>query len=205
MSHILLLNKPYQVLSQFSDSEGRTTLKQYLPQYEGFYPAGRLDYDSEGLLLLTDNGQLQNQISHPKHKLPKTYWVQVEGVPDQGALNLLRQGVALNDGLTKPAKVQAIAEPRNLWPRTPPIRERKNAPTQWLSITIQEGRNRQVRRMTAAVGHPTLRLIRAAIGSWQLGSLKPGEHRIDVVHVASKASAPRNRRRPTKSSNTKRM
>jgi 23S rRNA pseudouridine2457 synthase len=140
----------------------------------GVYPAGRLDYDSEGLLVLTDDGLLQHKISDPHFKLPKTYWVQVEGIPTAKALNQLRRGVELKDGLTKPARVSLMHEP-TIWPRTPPIRHRLNVPTAWLEITITEGRNRQVRRMTAAVGYPTLRLIRYSIGDWQLGSLQPGE------------------------------
>lgn len=184
MANLILFNKPFQVLSQFTDNEDRTTLARYLTQ-EGIYPAGRLDYDSEGLLLLTDEGQLQHQISHPKHKLPKTYWVQVEGTPSADKIKMLSQGVTLNDGPTLPAKIKAIDEPSGLWKRTPPIRERQNIPTQWLSITITEGRNRQVRRMTAAIGHPTLRLIRASIGNWTLDDLQPGEHRQETVHIAA--------------------
>ena len=172
---LVLFNKPYLVLCQFTDAEGRPTLANYL-SLPGVYAAGRLDYDSEGLLLLTNLGWLQNQIAEPRHKLPKTYWVQVEGVPSAEALAQLARGVPLNDGPTLPAEVQII-EPPPVWPRTPPIRERRAIPTTWLSITISEGRKRQIRRMTAAVGHPTLRLIRYAIGPWALGDLKPGEWR----------------------------
>lgn len=184
MNSVILLNKPFQVLCQFQDADDRTTLKKYLPNHPGFYPAGRLDYDSEGLLLLTDNGPLQNFIASPKHKQPKTYWAQVEGVPSPEALRQFEQGLTLKDGTTKPAKCRAIAEPESLWSRTPPIRERQNIPTQWLEITLTEGRNRQVRRMTAAIGHPTLRLIRASIGPWKLGDLRPGEHTIETVDIS---------------------
>lgn len=170
---LLLLNKPYLVLCKFTDAEGRPTLVDYVPVSD-VYPAGRLDYTSEGLVLLTDFGYLQHVISDPEHKLPKTYWVQVEGTPDAYALQKLAAGVVLNDGRTLPARVQRMAAP-DVWERTPPIRERQNIPTAWLALTIAEGRNRQVRRMTAAVGYPTLRLIRTAVGPWSLRSLRPGQ------------------------------
>jgi 23S rRNA pseudouridine2457 synthase len=172
-ARLILLNKPYLVLCQFTDSEGRPTLANYL-SYPELYPAGRLDYDSEGLLVLTDAGWLQHMIAHPRHKLPKTYWVQVEDIPTDAALAQLAGGVELRDGRTRPARVERIEEPA-LWPRDPPIRERKNIPTSWLAITISEGRKRQIRHMTAAVGYPTLRLIRYAVGPWRLGNLQPGE------------------------------
>lgn len=172
MSGILLFNKPFRVLSQFTDDAGRKTLSDYL-NAPGFRPAGRLDYDSEGLLLLTADGVLQQQITSPEHKLWKTYYVQVEGEPDQRALEQLTRGVALKDGLTRPARVSRIATP-DLWMRDPPIRVRKTVPDSWLQIAIHEGRNRQVRRMTAAVGHPTLRLVRMTIGQWKVDGLSPG-------------------------------
>ncbi len=175
MSRILLLNKPYDVLCQFTDSQDRHTLAEFIGD-KGFYPAGRLDRDSEGMVLLTDDGALQHCIAHPKHKMPKTYWVQVEGEPDESALQQLRDGVVLKDGVTLPASVKRLAEPE-IWPRIPPIRYRASIPTSWLMLTISEGRNRQVRRMTAAVGFPTLRLIRCAIGPWQLDELQPGQWR----------------------------
>jgi len=175
MSRILLLNKPYDVLCQFTDAEGRATLAGFVEE-KGLYPAGRLDRDSEGLVLLTDDGTLQHCIAHPRHKMEKTYWVQVEGEVQEPALEALRRGVELKDGLTLPAQVTRIDEPA-LWPRDPPVRYRATIPTSWLSLTISEGRNRQVRRMTAAVGLPTLRLIRCAIGPWRLDGLIPGQWR----------------------------
>ncbi|MEL6323547.1 MAG: pseudouridine synthase [Pseudomonadota bacterium] len=179
MSRLILFNKPYGVLSQFTDrgqpSGPRKTLSHYI-DVPGVYPAGRLDRDSEGLLILTDDGRLQARIAHPKYKLPKTYWVQVEGRPDATVFEALRRGVHLKDGKTRPAEAEALAPPE-IWPRDPPIRVRKTVDDTWLSLSITEGRNRQVRRMTAAVGHPTLRLIRVRIGTWTLGGLMPGAWR----------------------------
>jgi 23S rRNA pseudouridine2457 synthase len=171
---LLLLNKPFQVLTKFATDDGRATLRDYLSAPD-FHPAGRLDYDSEGLLLLTDHGPLQAQLSNPKWKVSKTYFVQVENIPDAAAIKRLQQGVSLGDGMTLPAEADLIDEPVWLWQRTPPIRFRKNIPTAWLKLTIKEGRNRQVRRMTAAVGHPTLRLIRWSVGPWSIEKLNPGE------------------------------
>jgi 23S rRNA pseudouridine2457 synthase len=180
---LILLNKPYGVLSQFSDRErGRATLAAYIDA-PGVYPAGRLDRDSEGLLALSDDGALIARIADPRHKLPKTYWAQIEGVPDEAALQCLRTGVMLADGPTRPAAARRIDEPAGLWPREPPIRHRARIPTSWLELTLREGRNRQVRRMTAAVGHPTLRLIRNAIGEWTLDGLPPGRWREVPVAV----------------------
>jgi 23S rRNA pseudouridine2457 synthase len=175
MARVLLFNKPFRVLSQFTDAAGRATLADFV-RVPGVYPAGRLDFDSEGLLLLTDDGALQARIADPQHKLPKQYWVQVEGEPREAALAELRRGVRLSDGITLPAQVEAIPPPV-LWERTPPIRFRKSIVTSWLALTLREGRNRQVRRMTAAVGLPTLRLVRVRIGDFELGALQPGEWR----------------------------
>lgn len=192
MARLLLLNKPYLVLSQFRDTSGRATLADYV-KVPGVYPAGRLDYDSEGLLLLTDDGALQARIADPRHKLPKTYLVQVEGQVNEDALRALRQGVLLKDGLTRPAQARAI-DPPDLWPRNPPVRSRQSVPDSWLSLTITEGRNRQVRRMTAAVGLPTLRLVRWRIGDWDLSRLAPGQWRELAVNLPRTAPA-RSRKR----------
>ena len=171
---LIALNKPFQVMSQFSAEGDKLTLKAFI-DIPRVYPAGRLDYDSEGLLLLTDDGRLQARISDPQHKLAKTYWVQVEGEITPEAIQSLRQGVMLKDGLTKPAEAKLMPEPEWLWERNPPVRYRASIPTSWVSLTIREGRNRQVRRMTAAVGFPTLRLIRYAIGKVSLSGLSVGE------------------------------
>ena len=176
MARLILFNKPFAVLSQFTD-RGSETLRQTLSDFvdvPGVYPAGRLDRDSEGLLLLCDDGKLQARIADPRFKMAKTYWVQVEGEPDEACLDSLRNGVRLKDGMTRPAEVERIDEPQ-IWPRNPPIRVRKNVPDSWLKLTIREGKNRQVRRMTAAVGHPTLRLVRWSIGDWTLDGIVPGK------------------------------
>lgn len=173
---LILFNKPYRVLSQFRASGDKLTLAQYFDN-STLRVAGRLDYDSEGLLVLTSDGQLLQRVTHPRHKHPKRYAVQVDGAPAAEALEQLRTGVVLRDGLTLPATVRQIEDPAWLWPRQPPVRYRAHIPTTWLEITLREGRNRQIRRMTAAVGHPALRLIRIGIGDWSLGTLKPGEFR----------------------------
>lgn len=170
---LILLNKPYGVLCQFTDENGRRTLADYVP-VKDIYAAGRLDRDSEGLVLLTNDGALQHRLSDPRYKIQKIYWVQIEGEPTNKALRQLREGVIVKGEKTRPAEVQLMKDP-DLWPRVPPIRSRKNISTCWLEISITEGRNRQVRRMTAAVGLPTLRLVRAAIGDWNLGDLSPGQ------------------------------
>lgn len=169
---LILFNKPFQVLSQFTGEGDKRTLRDYIDT-PGVYPAGRLDYDSEGLLLLTDDGRLQHRLAHPRFEKEKEYWVQVEGVPEEAALDRLRNGVGLNDGPTRPARVDIIAEP-SLWPRDPPIRVRKAIPTTWLRMIVTEGRNRQVRRMTAHIGFPTLRLVRWRIGDWTLEGVASG-------------------------------
>ncbi len=172
---IILFYKPFDVLCQFTDDQGRKTLADFIKQ-KNVYAAGRLDRDSEGLLLLTNDGKLQHDITDPKNKMQKTYWAQVEGEVTGDAINQLQKGVKLKDGLTKPAKAKIIAEPQGLWPRVPPIRERKNIPTSWIELSITEGRNRQVRRMTAATGFPTLRLIRYSIGEWTIDNIDNGNH-----------------------------
>lgn len=175
MSQLILFNKPYQVLCQFSPHENKSTLKDYIP-IKGIYPAGRLDYDSEGLLLLTDDGKLQHRLSDPRYNKEKVYWAQVEGLPTAQDLQPFYQGIELKDGLTKPARAIQIDEPEGLWPRCPPIRVRQHIPDCWLEITLSEGKNRQVRRMCAALGFPVLRLIRARIDNYSLGDLQPGDY-----------------------------
>lgn len=176
MPRTILLNKPYDMLCQFTDGAGRTTLADVVP-VKGVYPAGRLDRDSEGLVVLTDDGRLQARIADPRHKLAKTYLVQVEGAPDPAAVARLAAGVVLKDGPTLPAEARAVAPPAWLWPRVPPVRERKTVPDHWIELTLREGRNRQVRRMCAAVGLPCLRLIRWRVGDWTIAGLNPGDWR----------------------------
>jgi 23S rRNA pseudouridine2457 synthase len=171
----VLFNKPYGVVAQFRPHASRRTLKEFIP-IPNVYPAGRLDWDSEGLLVLTNDGKLQHWISAPSARVEKTYWVQVEGLVSQTALQRLRRGVALRHGMTLPAQARRMEEPAALWPREPPVRFRREIPTSWLELVLHEGRNHQVRRMTAAVGHPTLRLVRVAMGPWSLGGLLPGEY-----------------------------
>lgn len=193
MPKILLFNKPFQVLTQFTTEDDKSTLADFITQ-PGFYAAGRLDYDSEGLLILTDNGPLQSYLANPKFKMEKTYWAQVEGAVTDEAIRRLCEGVELKDGLTRPAKAKVIPDP-TLWPRNPPIRERKNIPTSWIELKITEGKNRQVRRMTAAVGFPTLRLVRYAIGEWTIDNLKPAQSKlleVDITVPEPKKSGPRN-------------
>ena len=181
MSKLILFNKPFRVLSQFTDDAGRATLADYLSAPD-FRAAGRLDYDSEGLLLLTDDGSLQQRIANPRHKLPKTYLAQVEGEVTDAALSKLETGLQLKDGPTLPARARRISPP-GLWPREPPVRKRLTGQDSWIEITVREGRNRQVRRMTAAVGFPTLRLVRVAVGEWRLDDLLPGQYRQCQVHL----------------------
>jgi len=172
---IILFNKPFDVLCQFTDEQGRKTLADFIKQ-KNVYAAGRLDRDSEGLVLLTDDGKLQHKITDPKNKMQKTYWAQVEGEITDDAIRQLQKGLMLKDGLTRPAKVKIISQPEGLWPRLPPIRQRKNIPTSWIELSITEGRNRQVRRMTAATGFPTLRLIRYSIGEWSIDNIDNGDY-----------------------------
>lgn len=184
MAKLYLFNKPFNVLSQFTDKEGRATLADFI-NIPDIYPAGRLDYDSEGLLILTNNGELQARIADPQHKLPKTYWVQVEGLISDEAIAQLERGILLKDGLTRPAKARRI-EPPDLWERSPPIRFRKDDATSWIELIIREGKNRQVRRMTAETGFPTLRLIRHSIGHWTVSKLEPGTYTCDEIHLPEK-------------------
>lgn len=188
MAALILLNKPFQTLCQFSDDQGRATLADFV-DIPDVYPAGRLDYDSEGLVLLTNDGGLQHRIASPRQKMIKTYLVQVEGEISEQALEQLRRGVCLKDGPTRPAEARRI-DPPALWPRHPPVRERAHIPTSWLELKLTEGRNRQVRRMTATTGYPTLRLVRWQVGEWSLEGLSPGEHRSLTIHLPASARRP---------------
>ncbi len=200
MSTLILFNKPYGVLCQFTGEPGRETLAGYI-SVPGVYAAGRLDTDSEGLLVLTDDGTLQARIADPRHKLAKTYLVQVEGVPDEAALATLRIGLDLGDFVTRPCQARLVPEPEWLWPRNPPIRERKSIPTSWVEIVLKEGKNRQVRRMTAKIGFPTLRLVRVRVGEWPLEGIAPGEWReVAVTSLArpeGPAQSPQSQGRPS--------
>lgn len=207
MKNLIIFNKPFNVLTQFSDDgSGKSNLSDYLSgeECQNFYPAGRLDYDSEGLLLLTNDGQLQHRIASPEHKLAKVYWAQVEGIPDRAQLKALCAGVTLKDGLTRPAKARLIAEP-DLWTRHPPIRKRLNIPTSWIELTLTEGKNRQVRRMTAAVNLPTLRLIRWSIGQWNIHNLKPGEYQFTTANLPLRTANRETSLRTRKQTPTKRI
>lgn len=188
MSKLVLFNKPFGVICQFSFDPKHPSLAEYIP-IKDVYPAGRLDHDSEGLLLLTDDGKLQHIIAHPKNKMSKTYLAQVDGDITDEAIGQLCKGVILKDGQTKPAQCKRIPEPEHLWPRTPPIRVRKNIPTSWIELTIKEGRNRQIRRMTAATGFPTLRLIRFSIGEWQLENLQPGRFTTQEINTEKRKNS----------------
>ena len=188
MATVILLNKPFNVLCQFTDDQGRPTLADYISTKK-VYPAGRLDFDSEGLVVLTNDGSLQHRISHPSAKLSKTYWAQVEGAIEDSDLEPLRKGINLKDGRCLPAKASVISPP-DIWPRTPPVRERKQIPTSWINLTLSEGRNRQVRRMTAAIGYPTLRLIRVKVGEWSIENLAPGQSKQVKVHIPVKRIKP---------------
>ena len=198
MARLLLFNKPFHVLSQFTDSKGRATLKEYFPREKygaHIYPAGRLDYDSEGLLLLTAQGRLQSRISHPRCKMWKAYHVLVEGLPQQSFYDAIRAGVVLRDGPSQPGRARAIADPK-FWHRSSPIRKRAAIPTCWIELEICEGRNRQVRRMCATLGHPVLRLVRVTVGEWSLGDLRPGQVKELTVHLPEKKPARKGRRMP---------
>lgn len=196
MSRIVLFNKPYGVLSQFTPEGRWRSLAEFI-DLPGVYPAGRLDADSEGLLLLTDDGTLQHRLAHPRHKMEKTYWAQVEGIPDAEALSRLSAGVPLGDFTTQPCRVLPLPDPPGLWPRDPPIRFRKNVPDRWIELSIREGKNRQVRRMCAAVGFPVLRLVRVAIGPYTIGSLRPGELAILAGPEPEKTTSRKKRRKST--------